>query len=90
LQKSSFEGAIVSRTSKFILAALALGAAYGSAADPSNGKDLQATIVLNGQPCDQVVSTKQNADSDYAVTCKDGNRYRVFIDPKGRVVVTKL
>ena len=79
----------MSTTIKFAFAAVAMCAASWAAADPSNGKDLQATIVLNGQPCDQVVSTKQNADSDYAVTCKDGNRYRVYIDPKGRVVVTK-
>jgi hypothetical protein len=80
----------VSATFKIIMATLALSAASWAVADPSNGKDLQATIVLNGQPCDQVVNTKQNADSDYTATCKDGNRYRVFIDPKGRVVVTKL
>jgi hypothetical protein len=80
----------VSATLKIIVAILALGATSWAIADPSNGKDLQATIVLNGQPCDQVVNTKQNADSDYTATCKDGNRYRVFIDPKGRVVVTKL
>jgi hypothetical protein len=42
-------------------------------------QDLQATIVLNGQPCDQVVDVKRNADSDYATTCKDGNRYHVFV-----------
>jgi hypothetical protein len=80
----------VSATSKVIIAILALSAASSAIADPSNGKDLQATIVLNGKPCDQVVNTKQNGDSDYTATCKDGNRYRVFIDPKGRVVVTKL
>ena len=80
----------MSATFKIIIATLALSAASWAVADPSNGKDLQATIVLNGQPCDQVVNTKQNADSDYTATCKDGNRYRVFIDPKGRVVVTKL
>jgi hypothetical protein len=80
----------VSITIKIIVATLAFGAAPWAIADPSNGKDLQATIVLNGQPCDQVVNTKQNADSDYTATCKDGNRYRVFIDPKGRVVVAKL
>jgi hypothetical protein len=51
---------------------------------------LQATIVLNGQPCDQVVGVKRNADSDYVATCKDGNRYRVFVNPQGRVVVQKL
>jgi hypothetical protein len=80
----------VSATFRIIVATLALSVAASVIADPSNGKDLQATIVLNGQPCDQVVNTKQNADSDYTATCKDGNRYRVFIDPKGRVVVTKL
>jgi hypothetical protein len=80
----------VSATFKIIIGTLAMSAASWAVADPSNGKDLQATIVLNGQPCDQVVNTKQNADSDYTATCKDGNRYRVFIDPKGRVVVTKL
>jgi hypothetical protein len=57
---------------------------------PSSGQDLQATIVLNGQPCDQVVNVKRNADSDYVATCKDGNRYRVFVNPQGRVVVQKL
>ena len=57
---------------------------------PSSGQDLQATIVLNGQPCNQVVDVKRNADSDYVATCKDGNRYRVFVNPQGRVVVQKL
>jgi hypothetical protein len=59
------------------------------ATGPSSGQDLQATIVLNGQPCDQVVNVKRNADSDYVATCKDGNRYRVFVNPQGRVVVQK-
>ncbi len=77
-------------TSKIICAILASSAAPWAVAGPSTGKDLQATIVLHGQACDQVVSTQQNADSDYTATCKDGNRYHVFIDPKGRVVVTKL
>jgi hypothetical protein len=33
---------------------------------------------------------KRNADSDYAATCKDGNRYHVFVNAQGRVVVQKL
>jgi hypothetical protein len=73
-----------------IFAALGLSIGSGAMADPSNGKDLQATIVLNGHPCDQVVDSKRNADSDYTATCKDGNRYRVFVNPKGRVLVQKL
>ena len=57
---------------------------------PSTSADLKATIALNGFPCDQVVESKRNADSDYTATCKDGNRYRVYVDANGRVVVKKL
>jgi hypothetical protein len=63
---------------------------WAAAAGPSSSQDLQATIVLNGQPCDQVVNVKRNADSDYVATCKDGNRYHVFVNPQGRVVVQKV
>jgi hypothetical protein len=70
--------------------ALAAGAAWPVAAAESIGKDLRATILLQGQPCDAVVKSQRNGDSDYTATCKDGNRYHVFIDPQGRVVVKKL
>jgi hypothetical protein len=40
-------------------------------------------------PCDQITSTKRNADSDYLASCKDGNRYHVYVNPQGRVVVEK-
>jgi hypothetical protein len=63
---------------------------YVVAQTPSTGADLKATIALNGFPCDQVVQSKRNADSDYTATCKDGNRYRVYVDSTGRVVVKKL
>jgi hypothetical protein len=73
------------------LPALALFVATGANAQaPSPGQDLKAAIALQGLPCDQVVDSKRNADSDYTATCKDGNRYRVFVDASGRVVVTKL
>ena len=78
------------RTFNRLLLMLVLSATHSAlAAGPSSGQDLQATIVLNGQPCDQVVNVKRNADSDYVATCKDGNRYRVFVNPQGRVVVQK-
>jgi hypothetical protein len=48
------------------------------------------TIALQGHPCDQIASSQRNADSDYVATCKDGNRYHVFVNPQGRVVVDKL
>ncbi len=72
------------------LAAAIPGVALRAADDPAMGKDLSATIALQGQPCDKVVEAKRNGDSDYTATCKDGNRYHVFVDPAGRVVVKKL
>ncbi len=69
------------------VAPLATGAAL---ADDSFGKDLMATIALQGKPCDQVVDAKRNGDSDYVATCKDGNRYHVYVNAQGRVVVDKL
>lgn len=63
---------------------LALGA------DDAFAKDLKATIALQGMPCNEVTESKRNADSDYNVACKDGNRYHVFVNDKGRVIVQKL
>lgn len=60
------------------------------AAESSPGQDLKAAIALHGFPCDQVVQSKRNGDSDYTASCKDGNRYHIFVDASGRVVVTKL
>jgi hypothetical protein len=82
------------RQRTLILASLVTAACNASALlaaeDPSFGKDLTATIALQGQACDKVVSAKRNGDSDYTATCHDGHRYRVFVDSSGRVVVQKL
>jgi hypothetical protein len=69
---------------------LALVGSSPVSADDALGKDLKVTIVLHGYACDQIVSSKRNADSDYTASCKDGNRYHVFVNPQGRVVVEKL
>ncbi len=61
-----------------------------AADDPGFSKDLKATIALQGMTCDQVINAKRNADSDYIATCKDGNRYHVFVNAQGRVIVQKL
>ncbi len=75
----------------FAAALALLGSAVPvTAAGPSAGEDLKATIALHGYPCNQVVDSKRNADSDYTATCKDGNRYHIFVDSTGRVVVKKL
>jgi len=52
-------------------------------------KDLTAVIALQGLPCGQVVAVEEKAASDYAVSCKDGNRYRVYLNAEGRVMVEK-
>jgi hypothetical protein len=72
-----------------ILATFALVARPSQAADdPAVLKDLTAVVALQGQPCGQVVSATKQGDNDYLATCKDGSRYRVFIN-EGRVVVQK-
>ncbi len=52
-------------------------------------KDLTSVMMLLGLPCGQVVSAKRQADKDYISSCKDGNRYRVFVNAAGRVVAQK-
>ncbi len=74
----------------FALAAVEAGSLAAAADDAGMGKDLAATIALQGMPCDKVVAAQRNGDSDYTATCKDGNRYHVFVDASGRVVVKKL
>ena len=60
-----------------------------AADDVSLSKDLMAVIALQGLPCGQVVSVKQQGDNDYIASCRDGNRYHVFINSAGRVVAQK-
>lgn len=60
-----------------------------AADDASVLKDLTAVIALQGLPCGQVVSAVRQGDNDYLASCQDGNRYRTFVNPQGRVVVQK-
>jgi hypothetical protein len=52
-------------------------------------KDLTSVIALHGLPCGEVVAVKVQAQNDYLASCKDGNRYHVYENDKGRVVVDK-
>jgi hypothetical protein len=52
-------------------------------------KDLTAVIALQGLPCGQVVTVAEQAETDFAVSCTDGNLYRVYLNAAGRVVVEK-
>jgi hypothetical protein len=60
-----------------------------AADDPAVLKDLTSVIALQGLPCGQVVSVARRGDNDYIASCQDGHRYRVFVNPQGRVVVEK-
>ncbi len=57
--------------------------------DETLKKDLTAVIALQGLPCGEVVTVVVQAPSDFAVTCKDANKYRVYLSVAGRVVVDK-
>lgn len=61
----------------------------GAAEDAALLKDLTSVIALLGVPCGQVVSATKVKDNDHIATCKDGNRYRVFVNAEGRVVAEK-
>ena len=77
----------------FIAVSTTLCAGLSSAADPASdvgvAKDLTAVIALQGMPCGEVVSATKQGETDYIAKCKDGNRYRVFQNAEGRVIVEK-
>ena len=60
-----------------------------AADDEELKKDLTSVIALNGLPCGKVVAVKVLAENDYAASCEDGNKYHVFMNEAGRVVVEK-
>lgn len=73
--------------------ALWAGLVAGSAAaadDAELRRDLTSVIALLGLPCGQVIRATPLKDDDHIATCRDGHRYRVFIDPAGRVVAQQL
>ena len=68
---------------------LFFSASSQAADDIPVAKDLTSVIALLGLPCEKVVSVTKKGDNDHIATCKDGNRYRVFLNPEGRVVAEK-
>ncbi len=72
-----------------VMTALFSATSLAVAQDASVLRDLTAVIALNAQPCGEVVSAVRQGESDYLASCKDGNRYRVFTNAQGRVVVEK-
>jgi hypothetical protein len=76
---------LVLAQSVFVLALLAVPSF--AADDEALKKDLAAVIALQGLPCGEVVTVTVQAADDYAVTCKDANKYRVYLNAEGRVIV---
>ena len=72
-----------------ILTATCFAAPLLAADDESTRKDLFTVITLHGLPCGEVVSVTTRAENDHLAVCKDGNRYHVFLNAEGRVVVEK-
>ena len=72
----------ISMTALFVVPSLAED-------DATTRKDLTAVIALQGLPCGEVVSVKTQGDNDHIATCKDKNRYHIFVNSTGRVVVEK-
>ena len=75
--------------SLIILMWASFGTSSRAAEDAALLKDLTAVIALLGMPCGQVVSARLLKENDHMATCKDGNRYRVFLNAEGRVVAQK-
>lgn len=78
------------RISFLMTIAVLVGTPLLAAEDASFSRDLTATIALQGMPCDKLIDAKRNGDSDYTASCKDGNRYHVYVNAQGRVIVQKL
>ena len=78
---------------RFVPAALLLASAIATpiiaADDAAQRKDLTAVIALQGLPCGEVVAFVAKGENDFIASCKDGNRYRVYVNAQGRVIVQK-
>ena len=78
------------RAAALLLALAALIAGPVPAAqDAALLKDLTSVIALLGLPCGKVVSAQKKGDNDHIAACSNGMRYRVFVNPQGRVVAQK-
>lgn len=58
--------------------------------DATVRKDLFSVLALKGKPCGEITKLQKHAENDYLVTCKNGNRYRIYIDAEDRVQVEDL
>ncbi len=73
----------------FLLGALLAAPSHAAPGDALE-KDLTTTLKVLGLPCGQVVTATREADNEHVATCKDGTRYRIYVNSAGRVVAQKL
>ena len=73
----------------FLIACFAAPSLAAQEDEAALKKDLTAVIALHGLPCGEVVAVTVLGQNDYAASCKDGNKYHVYENDKGRVVVEK-
>ena len=52
-------------------------------------EDLHSVLLLRGKQCEKVVHHERVSASEYLVTCSGGERYRIWVDPAGKVNVEK-
>jgi hypothetical protein len=71
-----------------MMCSAAAGAA-DAAQEPGVARDLTSVIALLGLPCGEVVSVRKQGDNDNVATCRNGNRYRVYVNAEGRVVAER-
>ena len=81
--------ALVPNLALVVVVATCFAVPSRAADDASVKKDLFTVITLQGLPCGEVVDVTTKGDNDHVVSCKDGNRYHVFLSAQGRVVVEK-
>jgi len=79
----------MSKQTMFAILIAILAAPALAADDAATRKDLTSVIALQGLPCGEVVRVETKGENDHICTCKDKNRYHVFINSAGRVVVEK-
>jgi hypothetical protein len=72
-----------------LFAGACLAASALAADDAAVKKDLFTVITLQGLPCGEVLNVTTQAENDHLASCKDGNRYHVFLNAQGRVIVEK-
>ena len=79
----------IKRWAPIVVLAMVFAVPALAADDAALRKDLTAVIALLGLPCGEVVAATRVKDNEHIATCKDGKRYRVFLNAEGRVVAQK-